>query len=389
MLLIVGVIFLILLIIGYVKTKSLFSPEVLVTGIWLFIITLYYLLPHNLYAIDGKFIPCILIWVLGFFISSSIAYSLTGYGKIVVKKNEQVYKWEMIFAAVATLIIGMECIRLALTSDYFFLYLRSLNTGLDDDIQSDINPLLGYLRSAMIVVYLIELINSNPDNKRRRIIFFILNILTCFVTMAKSQLFLVVFSTVVILYRKKMIKIRQLVIVALVCFGVFTLMQLLRTQDSSDFTMLNFLAIYILSGSVAFDEFNPAVFNDGSNVFRFFVALINRLGLSNIAANETILEYTTIGPDSITNVYTLLFPYFVDYGYIGVMVFSVVNGALCGYFYKKSKNSEPALIMYAMLSYTIVFGFLGEILFANLSTFLQYAIYAYIPYYLRFKSVGR
>ena len=389
MLLIVGFIFFVLFIIGYIKTNSLFSPEVLVTGIWLFVIVLYYILPHNLYVIDGKFVTCILIWVLGFFISSSISYSLTGYGKIVVKKNKQVYKYEMIFAAVATLIMAIECIRLALTSDYFFLYLRSLNTGLDDSIQSNTNPLWGYLRSAMIVVYLIELINSNPDNKKRRIAFFILNILTCIVTMAKSQLFLVVFSSVVILYRKRMIRIRQLFIVAFVCLALFFLMQLLRMHDSNDFSMLNFLAIYILSGSVAFDEFNPAGFNDGSNVFRFFIALTNRLGLSNITANETILEYTTIGPDSITNVYTLLFPYFVDFGYIGIVIFSVINGALCGYFYKKSKNSEPALIMYAMLSYTIVFGFLGEILFANLSTFLQYAIYAYIPYYLRFKPVRK
>lgn len=389
MLLIVGFIFLILLIIGYNKTKSFFSPEVLVTGTWLLIIVLYYLLPHKLFAIDGKFIECILIWVFGFFISSSVTYSLTGYGKAVFEKNKQIYKYEMIFAAIATLIMAVECIRLALTSDYFFLYLRSLNTGLDDNIQSNVNPLWGYLRSAMIIVYLIELINSKPENKRRRIIFFILNIITCFVTMAKSQLFLVVYSTVVILYRNKMIKIRQLLIVAFICFGLFALMQLLRTQDSSDFSMLNFLAIYILSGSVAFDEFNPASFYGGSNVFRFFVALTNRLGLSNVTANETILEYTIIGPDSITNVYTLLFPYFVDFGYIGILVFSVVNGILCGYFYRKSQNSEPALIMYVMLSYTIVFGFLGEILFANLSTFLQYAIYAYIPYYFKIKSLRK
>jgi len=389
MLSIVGFIFLILLFIGYTKTKSFFSPEVLVSGIWLFIILLYYLLPHNLYAIDGKFVTCILIWVIGFFLSSSVAYSITGYGKDVLKKNEQIYKYEMIFAIIATLILAIECIRLALTSDYFFLYLRSLNTGLDENIQGSTNPIWGYLRSAMIVVYLNELINSKPENKTRRIVFFIFNILTCFVTMAKSQLFLVVFSTVIILHRKKMIKARQLFIVALVCLGLFSLMQLLRTHDSSEFSMLNFLAIYILSGSVAFDEFNPANFSGGSNIFRFFVALTNRLGLSNIAANETILEYTVIGPYSITNVYTLLYPYFVDLGYIGIVVFSVVNGSLCGYFYKKSQNSEPALIMYAMLSYTIVFGFLGEILFANLSTFLQYAIYAYLPYCLRFKSGGK
>ena len=389
MLLIVGFIFLILLVIGYIKTKSLFSPEVLVSGVWLFIIVLYYVIPHNLYPINGRFIECILIWVLGFYISSSIAYSITREGKIVCRKNKQIYRYEMIFAVLATVIIAVSCIKMALTSDYFFLYLRSLNTGLDDNIQGDSNPLWAYLRSAMIIVYLIELINLNSENKKRCILFFMLNMLTCFVTMAKTQLLIVLFTSVLVLHRQGKITKKQLLLVALICLALFVLMQLLRTHEAGDFSLLNFFAIYILSGSVAFDHFNPVSFASGSNVFRFFVALTNRLGLTSVTANETILEYTTIGPDSITNVYTVLFPYFVDFGYIGVIVFSVINGLLCGYFYKKSKNSEPALIMYAMLAYTIVFSFLGEILFANLSTFLQYAIYAYIPYYLRFKAIKK
>lgn len=386
MLLIVGLIFLILLFLGYTKTRSIFSPEVLISGVWLFVIVLYYIIPYNLFEIEGRFVECILIWVVGFYFSSSIAYSMTGRGKIICTKNDNIYRYETIFAVIATIVIAVDCIRLALTSDYFFLYLRSLNTGLDDSIQSATNPLWGYLSSAMIIVYLIELINLTPVNKRRCVIFFILNLLTCFVTMAKTQLLIVSFTSVLVLYRKNKIKMKQVLFAVLTCLALFVLIQFLRTQDSSDFSILRFFSIYILSGPVAFDHFNPASFSNGLNVFRFFVALTNRLGLTSVTANETILEYTIIGPDAITNVYTMLFPYYVDYGYIGIIIFSVINGALCGYFYKKSINSEPALIMYTILAYTIVFGFLGEILFANLSTFLQYTIYAYIPYYLRYKS---
>ncbi|WP_276858473.1 O-antigen polymerase [Bacteroides fluxus] len=375
--------------IGYFKTKSIFSPEVLVTGTWSLIIILYYILPHNLYSINGRFIECILLWVVFFYISSSVAYAITGSGKLVCEKSQSIYRYETVFAVLATVLIAVDCIRLAFTSDYFFLYLRSLNTGLDENIQSDVSPLWGYFRSAMIVVYLIELMELRAGNKRKVILFFILNLLTCFITMAKSQLFTVIFTSVVILHRKKKISVKQLLTVTAICFALFVVMQLLRSNDVTDFSVLEFLAIYILSGTVAFDHFEPLDMGTGSNVFRFFIALLNRLGLSNISANATILDYTTVGPDSITNVYTLLFPYFMDYGYVGIIVFSIVNGLLCGYFFKKSKNSEPALVLYSMLAFTIVFGFFGEILFANLSTFLQYAIYAYIPYYLKFKGVKR
>ena len=106
--------------------------------------------------------------------------------------------------------------------------------------------------------------------------------------MAKSQLFTVIFTSVVILHRKKKISVKQLLTVTAICFALFVVMQLLRSNDVTDFSVLEFLAIYILSGTVAFDHFEPLDMGTGSNVFRFFIALLNRLGLSNISANATI-----------------------------------------------------------------------------------------------------
>lgn len=121
----------------------------------------------------------------------------------------------------------------------------------------------------MIVVYLIELMELRAGNKRKVILFFILNLLTCFITMAKSQLFTVIFTSVVILHRKKKISVKQLLTVTAICFALFVVMQLLRSNDVTDFSVLEFLAIYILSGTVAFDHFEPLDMGTGSNVFRF------------------------------------------------------------------------------------------------------------------------
>lgn len=90
MLLIIGVAFLILLMIGYFKTKSIFSPEVLVTGTWSLIIILYYILPHNLYSINGRFIECILLWVVFFISRLLLLMQLQVVENWFVKKSEHI-----------------------------------------------------------------------------------------------------------------------------------------------------------------------------------------------------------------------------------------------------------------------------------------------------------
>lgn len=385
MLLIVGIIILSLFCIGYYRSKNLCSPEVLVPGIWLIVIISYCILPHNLYHLENRFFICLLLWVFGCFVSSQAAMLVIPQGKSLHRYNKTIYRYEVIFAAIATIIIAVDAIRLALTSDYFFVYLRALSTGLDENVHTDINPIWAYLRSGIIVVYLIALVNIDQYRKSTILILLCLNLLTCFITMAKSQLFIVIVSSIIILHLKKKISFRRICFIVLTFLFLIVIIQLLRMAPGDDsFSLNNFLISYLLSGSVAFDVFDPdRISQSGSNVFRFFEAVGNRLGISNIPANETILPYTQISPDGITNVYTIMYPFFVDYGYMGVFIFALINGWIYGYLYKKSKTNDVALIMYSLVAPTILFGFLGELLFTNMSTYIQYGIFVMITYYLR------
>lgn len=390
MLALVGLIFLILFFISLRISKSLFAPDVLNAGVWLLVILLYYLLPHNFYPIQNRFPFAILIWVICFNISAVIMMQITTASRMLQKYNKTVYRIEIILAILGTLVTAIDCLRLALTSDYFFLYLRSLSTGLDENIQSDVDPIWAYLRTAMMIVYLAELSKGRRANIKLVCIFLLLNLLICFITMAKSQLFLIFIGSIVILNRERLITLKQITICALTFLILSILIQFARESSNDDFSIQRFVAIYILSGSIAFDHFDPSeITQSGSNVFRFFEAILSRLGLITSSANETILDYTSVGPNTTTNVYTLLYPYYVDYGYIGIAIFAIVNGIINGLLYKKSKYNDATLIMYALTSSTIIFGFLGELLFTNLSTYIQYSIYIYILYYWKIKLCNR
>lgn len=384
MLLIIGFIFLLLTILGYYKGKDLFSPDVLVSGVWFMVILLYYLLPHNFYPIQNRFPLCIIMWVVGYYVSAQIVAYVTPCGKDKHLIDRRIYVPETILACFATVYLAYSAIKAASGSELFFLYLRSLSTGLDESISTGGSTIWGYFRSAMLIVYLIELTRTEHFSKKRTVIFLLLNLLVSFVTMAKLQLFTIVVTSLVVLYRKKRITIQQMYVVALLFLVLCVVIQVLRST-SDGFSISSFLVSYILSGSVAFDYFESSdVAQSGSNVFRFFEAVLYRLGISDNPSNQTILQYVQIGgsSNSVTNVYTMLYPFYVDYGYTGVVVFAIVSGSISGYFYKKSKSSDAALVFYSVIASTIILGFMADLFFANFSTMLQYLIFTYMPFYI-------
>ena len=64
-----------------------------------------------------------------------------------------------------------------------------------------------------------------------------------------------------------------------------------------------------------------------------------------------------------------------DFGYYGLAIFGAIYGLLFGMVYKMAKQDDPFMIMiYAFIFPCLLLQFFGEYIFANLSTYLQYAI---------------
>lgn len=82
-----------------------------------------------------------------------------------------------------------------------------------------------------------------------------------------------------------------------------------------------------------------------------------------------------------TNTYTNLYPFYVDFGAVGIAVFSVLYGLLYGFLYKKSRTGgKLELILYSISLTFLLMEFIGEFVFTNLSQYLQYITFAAIPF---------
>ena len=149
------------------------------------------------------------------------------------------------------------------------------------------------------------------------------------------------------------------------------------------FKLKEFLAVYITSGSVAYDYFidtfnSPAV---GANTFRFFYAVARFLG-NNVEVNQTILNYVDVPLP--TNVYTVLYPFYMDFGWCGIIIFGILMGYCYGFIHAKIHSGESFfLVIYAIFSVYIIMQFMGEFIFTNLSITIQYLFYTLLPYIVK------
>ncbi len=392
MLFLIGLIFTILIAIDYKITRSFYSPGFLNGITWLSLIILYQLIPHHYNALNDKFPSAILLWVVIFNLCSLFSFLLTTKSVAVDSYNHKIFRIEIWLSVIGTLILAFNSIKIAAQNPaYFFIYLRSLSTGLDEGVKMEgVSAIWGYARSGMIVVYLIMLLNIEKYSKRTIWIMLLLNLLTVLVTMAKSQLFAILFASAIIMLYKDKIRIKHILTGGLLFLILCLTMQDVRSAESDEVNANGFFAAYILSGSAAFDKYDSTSQPSHINTLRFFYAVTNSLGLSDTEAPPTILPYQSISNrGDITNVYTMLYPYYTDYGYVGVAVFAIILGLIFGSVFKKSNTNNFFKIIYSLISVALVFAFFGEILMSNLSTYIQYLIFAWLPYYtrnIRFKS---
>ena len=138
------------------------------------------------------------------------------------------------------------------------------------------------------------------------------------------------------------------------------------------------LAIYMLSPIVAFDiAANNIVHTYGTCSLIFFFKILSAIGfnfdLSNPNGGFLNVPYPT-------NVYTIFYDYFCDFGYLGIFIFAIIDGLLIGYVYKLSFTYNKFKILYAYLFACLALQFFSELLFTRLSLIIQVIIFSLIIY---------
>ena len=101
---------------------------------------------------------------------------------------------------------------------------------------------------------------------------------------------------------------------------------------------------------------------------------------------DTILPF--VGVPELTNTYTVLYPFYIDFGVFGVFFFSLCYGCAYGFLYKKTvTGGKMAEVIYAIGLCFIMLEFIGEFFFTNLSQEIQHIFFVVLPF-LFAKRVG-
>lgn len=381
MLTLVLILVLAMAVIGWHLSKDIFAPYVVAPGVWAAVILIYYFLPSDLYPICHDFPMALALWSTGFFVSSCFAEHVTPASSPEAQTRQPNMTVMRIYVLLTLTVVPVLCISVFVIAlltepETMFRYLRVMNTGLDENIQPpDFGPLVYCVSVAYITIFFVM-----TYFKKKWVIYsvFFVNLLYAFTSMAKTNFLCVLFASLYFGYVRNIVKKKHLLYGSIIFIAICFIIQMARVGE--DFSVLEFLNIYISSSMVSFDYFvEPAsTLNFGENTFRFFYAVAAAFG-SDIKPIQTVLEFVNV-PD-YTNTYTFLYPFYKDFGLMGVSAFSIVYGLFYGFLYKKNKSGgSMEQILYAIFITILLLEFMGEMIFTNLSLTFQYIILVVLPF---------
>jgi len=200
--------------------------------------------------------------------------------------------------------------------------------------------------------------------------------------MEKGSVFLVIFCSMYVLFERKVIKSRTILFGGIIIVVVFYFINIMRSGVDSDYskneTLLDFIGMYIMSPPVAYcrvvEEVVPQF---GANTFETIYLFLNRFGIGNFEVHEKLQEFVSV--PVLTNVYTIMQPFYRDFGYLGVAFFAWVYGILSGFLYRFSCNGNVYCIcLYTYMVELLVLQFYQENLFLSMVFVLQMVFFVFL-----------
>lgn len=361
---------------------NLFSPSVITSCTWLTVLVLYIYLGGNLNPLTNKFLWAINIWVTLFCISSLFVQSLSVSKKHRIEPSRlarNIFFYASLITFPLLILHAYEIVKLG-TSANWMADLRNAAVGGIEGINiEDANP---FYTLIWLVSYLIELNSFSKKNKKRVFTLFFMYLTYAFVTMSKTNVLTLCVSTVFILYTKKVFRFKQVAIAGIAILLVFQGIQSLRSTSNLKYSTKELVTIYVLSSPPAFETIkSESSKRFGENVFRFVYAVEYKLGLTHNKPNDTILDFVDVGVG--TNTYTVLYPYYKDFGLKGIAIFSVLLGLIMGFIYNKAEHGNVIfIVLYACFLFELIMQLVGDLFFTNFSLNIKLIIIATIPFFI-------
>lgn len=384
---------------GWYLMRDLFSPYVIVPGVWFAILLLSYLTQPEFFPIIHDFPVAMVLWCGFFLIAAYLVYALLPEerGLLTLKPSmvenvtpsRKVINAYMIISLLAMPYMLYALVRYGIErgETNLFLYIRLSSVETDFD-----KPEFG-LAIYLIPIVPVLLILAYGYVKERwfRILAVLIGIVSGLTTMSKTTFFVMVITILYIQYRRGKVKVGTMVAV-FALFVVFSVwFQLMRSfeNDVDTFSPTDMLSVYTLSPCVAFDYYAQPMSSQflGEHVFRFFYAVAHAFG-NDIEPASNILKF--VGVPELTNTYTILYPFYIDFGLGGIAVFGALYGLMFGFLYRRGqKRDNIYFVLYACFLNYLVLQFVQENFFSNLSLSLQYIAISILPFLVGGRCEGK
>lgn len=192
------------------------------------------------------------------------------------------------------------------------------------------------------------------------IIVLMLMFMSAFALMDKGSLLFIFLTLGYVLYEKGIISLRSIFLTGGALLGIFFLLTLLRNFtdgqgeiQSDELTFVDFFAMYVLSAPVAYGYMPPDIgLQFGSRSLTLLYLILGKLS-GNFHVESLVQEFMEVPIP--TNLYTIMQPFYLDFGQWGVFIFALLYGVASGWCYAiyKSGNSWGCAA-YTFMLYNLV-----------------------------------
>lgn len=348
-----------------------YSPGVMSAIVWMAVFLTGLVAGKDYYPITNSAFIAWIIW----FIATSFIYIFFGQTQFIPASKKIEIK--IIPIDYSLFLLGMIFwlayrIRMVGISgpDHFLLNLRLSSVGL-----AGYEPLGVIARFYPIIfaLFLFENVNASLHNRLLRFLLWGWMLLYAFATMGKFSILTPILAWICIQGISGKFKIKYWAIVVPATILLMTGVHFYRDQEGVNSGLSSFISLYVYSPLVALgyapiDVLAPF----GFYTLRFFYALGYALGISGKPSN-VILEFIKVPVE--TNVYTVMQPYFMDFGFIGVGFGAILFALFFAVLYRLACKKRGAwLALYSGLVIAIVGQFIGDLFLTAISANLQLAI---------------
>ena len=165
-------------------------------------------------------------------------------------------------------------------------------------------------------------------------------------TFGRTPIYVLITGVIAIMLFRGVIGVRNVLLCVVLGLLLFVTMGILLgkgpefgSTKSTLSAVVENLALYFVGGPVSFGYimYHPASVGESGLSLRFFTQAISSLG-GNISLPDIVTGYFS---DVLGNVYTIYFAYWLDWGWLGVSVMSLVAGFFCTSIYIRARKRYP------------------------------------------------